>query len=484
MQKRSLPAIRLDGTAPKDAEPGPRPEEKRSCARIKAVFPAEIAINGLMDRLHAKTVDLHEQGIRLSLKTPLPLSSPVDIRITCPRRYGDLRAEAAPLWNRLSSADPDFQAGLRFLDIKDVYLAVLKKIIEDYKTLDEGFAALVEIIRGSLRGIKKLFDNFDRENNEEKRTIDFIETNKPGIFAKLDGYFHRIWEIIRDFGKDRYAVHQDYYQQVLGELLLDPIETNRHVYRKPLGYSGDYTMMNYIYDYHSGKYLGGSSYEKLINNYTCNIPISCSNIKRKDFLKESILRVLKKENGARVLSVGSGPARELTELLKEDKITRPLTFKCLDPEKQALDHIASVINAIEPGRTRMLSIEYIYKNVTSLIRDKELKKRLPGQDLIYAFGIFDYLSDRIASKLTGELVQLLDARGKLVIFNISAEKNTGRSYYELLGEWNMIHRVEGQMLAWTEGLSGDMEIGFEELPGGSNYLCLSIIKKLPRAGHL
>jgi hypothetical protein len=317
-------------------------------------------------------VDLHEKGLRLSLDKPLPLSSSVNILISHPRRYGDLLAEASPIWNRLCPAERGFQTGLRVLKIKDVYLGVLKKIIEDYKSLEEKFALLVENIRGDLLGIKRMFDDFDREHNEEKRRIDFIEANKPGIFGQLDEYFRRVWDIIKDFGKDRYAVHQDYYQQLLGELLLDPIETNRHVYRKPLGYSGDYTMMNYIYDYHRGRYLGGSSYERLINNYTCNIPIACSNIKRKNFLKESILRALKRKNGARVLSVGSGSARELTELLKENRITAPLIFKCLDPERLALDHIASTMQELGPLKTRMLSMEDICRNGTSLIRDKGL----------------------------------------------------------------------------------------------------------------
>jgi hypothetical protein len=122
-------------------------------------------------------------------------------------------------------------------------------------------------------------------------------------------------------------------------------------------------------------------------------------------------------------------------------------------------------------------MEYICRNVTSLIRDKGLKERLRGQNLIYAFGIFDYLSDRIAAKLTEEPIHLLDDKGVLVIFNISADEDSGRAYYELLGEWNMLHRTKEQMLAWTEGIRGLAEIKFEELAGGSNYLCLIITRE-------
>jgi hypothetical protein len=215
----------------------------------------------------------------------------------------------------------------------------------------------------------------------------------------------------------------------------------------------------------------------LINHYTCNIPIACSNIKRKDFLKERILEVLEKNGCARVLSVASGPARELIELLNEGKVNKPLVFKCLEPEKKALDYISNAIESIAPVKIQALSVEFICRGIISLIRDKEFKQTLQHYDLIYAFGIFDYLSDKMALRLTKHLFGLLKKAGKLIIFNISATKNDYRAYYELLGEWNMIHRVEEQLLAWTAEIADAAEIKFEELPGGSNYLCLNIVKK-------
>ncbi|MDD5561720.1 MAG: PilZ domain-containing protein [Candidatus Omnitrophica bacterium] len=482
MQKKELPTTGTGGTAPKEIINSRLPPiEKRAYSRIKAAFPVEVTIKEKtehnLNSFRGKVIDLHEKGIGLTLDNPLPLSSLMNIHVNASPRYQSFQAEGSVVWNKPFFEDGYFHAGLRFLNIEDRHLFSLKKILADYKLLDEDFALLLEEIRQNLQKIKKNFDSFDRENNEEEKQVDFIEQNKKDVFEKLDGYFNRVGEIIKDFEKDKYLVHQDYYQQILGHLLLELIEINRHVYQKPLGYSGDYTMMNYIYDYHRNKYLGNSSYEKLINNYTCNIPISCSNIKRKDFLKEEILGALGRNNGARILSVVSGAARELIELLNEKKINKPLIFKCLDPEKMALNYIEGAIKKIEPAKKQALSIEYICKNVTSLIRDKEFKETLRDYDLIYAFGIFDYLSDTMASRLTKELFQLLKENGKLIIFNISLEKNNYRSYYELLGEWNMIHRVEEQMLAWTEKIRNKAKVRFEELPGGSNYLCLSITKQ-------
>jgi extracellular factor (EF) 3-hydroxypalmitic acid methyl ester biosynthesis protein len=154
-----------------------------------------------------------------------------------------------------------------------------------------------------------------------------------------------------------------------------------------------------------------------------------------------------------------------------------LVFKCLDFEKSALDHINSQIKKIEPLKKQPLSIEYISSSIASLIRDKGLKARLGDCDLIYAFGIFDYLSDRMASRLTKELFQLLGKGGKLVIFNISSINDNYRAYYELLGEWSMIHRTKEQMLAWTKEIKDPADIGFASLSNSSGYLCLSLVKR-------
>jgi len=304
----------------------------------------------------------------------------------------------------------------------DEFIGVIKKNLElppklreisvDYKLLDDKFVSLTKDTAQFLQGVKNRFDELDRLNTNEQKQIDFIETNKKEIFKKLDSYFDRAWEIVKGFERDKYIVHQSYYQQILGYLLLELIETNRHVYQKPLGYSGDFIMMNYIYDYNGNdRYLGKSSYEKLINNYTCNIPISHSNIKRKEFLKEKIMRALDKRDKVKILSIACGPARELVELLREGRIIKSLLFKCLDFEKKALDYIENQIRNIELGKRQSLAIEYICKDITSIIRDRTLKEELRGQNLIYAFGIFDYLSGRMASRLTKELYQLLDKDG-------------------------------------------------------------------------
>jgi len=456
-------------------------KHERAYPRAEISFPVKVTIkSGMTEDVHSmagKTVDLSEDGIGLILDRLLPVSTIINIHADLSPRYAPFQIEAAVIWTKAIIKEGHYRCGLHFLKIHDQYLLTLKEILANYKALDEIFVSLTKEFEQYVKGVKNKFDTFEKSCSVTQKQIDFIELNKKDIFRRFDEYFGKIWEIVKDYNTDKYSVHQAYFQQKIHPLFEENIEINKHIFRKPLGYPGDYLMMNYIYDYNgSYSYLGGSAYEKLINNYTCNIPISCSNIKRKNFLKMKIVKTLKINETSKITSVACGPARELMELLKEGQITKPVLFKCLDFEKKAINYICTEINKIEQQKKRFLSIDYLHRDITSIIRDKKMKEDLKNSNLVYAFGIFDYLSERMASRLTKELFDLLKEGGSLVICNASLENNSHRAYYELLGEWNMVYRKKEDMLNWTTEIEGIKEIKFEEPDANNNYLFLTIKK--------
>ncbi len=349
-------------------------------------------------------------------------------------------------------------------------------IIEKEKLLDSNFIDLTQKFKNYLEIIKFKFDEFDNSNQNDGSRNNFVTLQKNNIFVELDFYFEKIWAIVKNISKLDYKLYQDYYQKIILPLIEEPSEVNRQIYRKPLGYPGDYIVMNYIFDYSGNRYLGKCSYEKLINNYTCNVAFAISNVRRKDFFKKKILEIIKKDNGMKILSVGSGPARELLELAEEGKISKKLTFTCLDLENKVLDYVKERVKDLTDESSKFLDINYFHKNIIDLIKDKELKNLLGNQDLIYASGLFDYLRERFASRLTKELFQLLNKGGSLFICNASAVNFSHRAYYELLGEWNMIHRTKEEMLSWAKNLNNISEIKFEDLTDSTNYLFFNIKK--------
>jgi len=252
-------------------------------------------------------------------------------------------------------------------------------------------------------------------------------------------------------------------------------EINRYIYSKPLGYAGDFRMMNYIFEY-SGDFLGETSFEMLINHYTCNISISRSNIERRDYLKNNIFNMVNAKDNPRIISVGGGPLRELIELLSENKIKKSFHFFCLDFEPLAIDFVKNQMGKIGDSNKKNIAMEYLNVNVKDLLKDKGLIEKIKNQDLIYISGVFDYLSDRFCSRLLHICWGLLRNGGELIICNTNLDGKSLRAYFEFLGEWEMNFRTKETMLQWTKDIEDAKEIGFDELSPDNEYLFMTLKK--------
>ena len=339
--------------------------------------------------------------------------------------------------------------------------------------IDDQFIKLVAQFEKYLHQIKVEFDTYDKSYPDYKKQIEFLEKQKELIFNNLDLHFEKVWDIISKLDDSARDFYRKYYVEKFKHLFGEPIEINWHIYSKPLGYPGDYITMNYIFDYNKNNYLGSTSFQRLFNNYTCNVPIARSNIIRKDFFKQKILEVVKLKESPQILSVGSGSMRELIELLREDKIKKNTEIYCLDVEKKALEHVEESVEQISSSNRKHLNISYIHKNVMGLLRQKAHDNLY---DFIYVSGLFDYFTDKICLKLLTHMYSLLKKDGLLVICNASLENASHRAYYEFLGGWVMVYRRKEEMLSWAKGLEGVSEIKCEQPAGFLHYLFLSIKK--------
>lgn len=459
-----------------------KPVYRRAHSRVAVSFPiylepVDFQIPELSSELKGETLNLSEEGLCLTVKNILPENKQIKARIDFSPIKPAIQISAAIIWVGYKEETRSYHCGLKFSKLEETSDNILKEILVKYLFLDERLVALTKETEFYLQGVMNRFDRFDQTDSSENAQIAFVEKNKKDIFAELDKYFSNTWDIAKDFDKHKYLVHQTHYQRRLLPIFLRT-EIDRHIYAKPLGYAGDFITMNYIFNYNGDtKYLGKSSFEKLINNYTCNIPICYSNIQRKDFFKQKILETLKRKDEAKIISIGSGSAQELIELLREEKIKKPLFFKCLDLEKNALGYVKKEIEKIDSPKRSFLAIDYLHRDVLAIIKDKELQAELKGQDLIYASGLFDYLRHIMASRLTKELYKLLNAGGELIICNADIDNCSHRAYYELLGGWNLIYKTKDEMLEWTKNIGDSAKINFENVSEKNKYLFLSASKK-------
>jgi extracellular factor (EF) 3-hydroxypalmitic acid methyl ester biosynthesis protein len=243
----------------------------------------------------------------------------------------------------------------------------------------------------------------------------------------------------------------------------------RQAYTKPLGYPGDYVAMNYMYD---GAPEGDTPFGSVAHELAVHIGQFV--VKRKDIVRQAISEAVAKQSGPGpcvIASLGSGPAREVTEFLAHDPLAaRPTRFFLVDQDGAALCFAGRQLSAAicEGPANGAARIEMRHLSVLRLLREVDPSSLLPPSDLIYSAGLFDYFSDRTCQVLTRRLYEVLRPGGVLLLGNMKF--GTDMLWpLELIADWSLRYRSAESILSWTEGLAG-AEISLRTEATGYDYL--------------
>jgi len=475
--------------------------DRRGFPRILSGFPVDIEIENppadFPTSISGEIGNISSEGASLILNSSLPVSSLVTLRLDLPPDSSPIETKAQVVWSYFLEKNKKFNCGVRFLDLGEKHREVLNKLIgegiennksvpERRKTdrraktkelkerlwkagaiekrllslLDEAFIENVQALKQCLVTTKDKFDSYDNTVTKRKQWMRFLEENKASIFKKLNRYFDVLWQISKSFPHPLYELHKRYSQEELHPLYLSS-PFIRRIYEKPLGYAGDYVMMNYIYE---DGYEGDTTYNKLLHRYVLSLPATLANKNRKYYFKKRIWSTIKKINNAKITSVACGPAREIIEVLTELPSSIKCTFTLVDSEKLALEFIKDKIRTINNViRSKDVIINYVHRDILELMRESQMKKVIDNQDLIYAAGLIDYIKDRIATKIIEILYGCLRNGGVLIIGNVHSD-NPSRACMEMLGEWVVIHRDEEGMMNLAKNITGATKIHTEREP--------------------
>jgi extracellular factor (EF) 3-hydroxypalmitic acid methyl ester biosynthesis protein len=223
-------------------------------------------------------------------------------------------------------------------------------------------------------------------------------------------------------------------------LLQDPL-TYRS-FTRPRGYAGDAVLIDMIYFPQETDLSSTSSIGQQVYRFNTNTPLSRTLRKRMKLTSDYIDNFTKEHPQANILSVASGHCRELqySSSIKNGEIAR---FVALDNDETSLEFMRKQYGdlKIEPAP---LAVSDIVKG----------KAELGKFDLIYSAGLYDYLSNRFAQRLTKQLYDMLTPGGKLMLVNIASKYNE-IGYLESYMNWAMIGRNERQTLELATELKTD-----------------------------
>lgn len=227
-------------------------------------------------------------------------------------------------------------------------------------------------------------------------------------------------------------------------------------FHKPLGYAGDFRIIDKIYTYEESANPQLAKWDQYFHSQKA--PQAVRN--RQSYLLEQIWQTSHEHPAmSSILNLASGPGRDMHEALKVIGPAK-VFIDCVDQDIRAIDYAKSICQDFLP------QIRFIHKNVFRFTPDK-------SYDLIWSAGLFDYFNDQIFKRIIKRLKTFLNPGGKIVIGNFS-ENNPSRGYMELF-HWNLIHRSPEhlQHLAHDCGFTMN-QIRVEQEPEGINlFLILS-----------
>ena len=326
------------------------------------------------------------------------------------------------------------------------------RILPEFKAWVADLRSYLESMQGFLDREEAALaceDLFTRE----RVTTQYLQEVGPRIVARVHQASHKLGGLLAVLSEDDHVRHRAYAQQHLSQLF-NSSPFIRRALQKPLGYAGDYEMMNMLY---RPAEEGPSLFGKVMNLCAVREVAARANINRISFIGDFLRAAVRDhfEHGrpgerAQIASIGCGPAREIDQLLDLSPELGPrVDVMLVDQDPRA---IAFCERKLTPGADRTgARLHFVRESVRRLLTGGSLGATLGPRDLIYSAGLFDYLSDRSFVTMMNALWDAVVPGGRLLIGNVSV-KNPTRYFMEYVAEWFLIHRTEAQLLEKARAL--------------------------------
>lgn len=333
--------------------------------------------------------------------------------------------------------------------LADPAFATPERILSEYQELSSEILYL-------FRSYRSLLDRFERRltatgREREALLLEALTMCEDHMVPKWKQLWYRgndiIWPIMTD--PIAVAAHKEYTERVLTPDFM-PGPVMRRCYEKPLGYPGDYQIMNYVYEWQR---VGETPYDKLLHRIGIETGACVGTRLRitRDLIADRVAASAGDEP-MQIANLGCGSAYEIYEYLHTDELPRPLNFTLIDQDDEALScayEQAFPLIARHGGRAR---IQCLHASFAQLLKAGALFKTLPPQDMIYSLGLFDYLSARRAKSLARDLYEQLTPGGQLIIANVKVGRETCMWPLEFITDWSLVYRTEEDMRSMVSEL--------------------------------
>ncbi len=350
--------------------------------------------------------------------TALPVAGPKQVAETLRVKFG----EFLDGWQKSYKVAPDY-----------------KNSVADLQHFLTDFRLWIEQVESGFP--QKLSASAERE---------IAEGIAQSSFSAIDALFEKYELAASRVERGLEAAHQVYARRQLQPLLLCAPFAHRAV-TKPMGYAGDYGIVNMILD---DPHQGDSLYAKILHRWFVAQPPAAAHRNRVNYLtarlQEESLRTLRSPGKKmRAYNVGAGPAKEVQDFMAQHALADNAEFTLVDFNEETLTHAKSVLSASRDKNYRLTQLNFVKKSVAQLLRSEgKIKNRTAAQqyELVYCAGLFDYLTDAVCQEFMDVLYDMVAPGGLLIATNVDAG-NPIKHWLGYVLEWHLNYRTSGEMLA-------------------------------------
>ncbi|CAN7479733.1 hypothetical protein D9M68_113360 [compost metagenome] len=325
--------------------------------------------------------------------------------------------------------------------------------VQDWDTrfnIRRDYQIVVNEMRAFLSEVSRWVEQVDMTESLPKiegklREDVFYELATP-IMVKTKTYLDWLEGEAQRVDPEIAPVHRTYAQSALHPLLLRAPFVYR-TFTKPLGYAGDYEMVNQILN---DPQQGPTTYFQIVNTAFLKAAVATAHRNRIELLIDFLTRQADRARAAgrpfRVLNVGCGPAFEIQRFVREYPNPELLSFQLVDFSEETLEFTRSSIERLATSAGSKVAVEMVHQSVHEL-----LKRRISPDDTsarefdaVYCAGLFDYLSDKVCTRLLSYFASRSRHGGQILVTNVHVD-NPEKFGMEHLLEWYLIYRDDAGM---------------------------------------
>ena len=330
-----------------------------------------------------------------------------------------------------------------------------QRFVDDWTSrfrISSSYQVIVSEMRAFLAETSRWADQADmsdalpRDPSGRIRDDVFHELALP-LMKKGKEYLIRIEAEAAGVSAEDSVVHRNFAQSALHPLLLRAPFVYR-TFAKPMGYAGDYEMVNQIL---ADPRQGPNTYFQVVNTLFLQAAVAEAHRNRIDILVDYLGRAAelaeREERQVNILNVGCGPAVEIQRFIETHPDPGRLSFTLVDFSEETLAYTRGCIEGAARKHGKTVNVQFVHESVHDLLKRAVRRDSFPDQeqfDFVYCAGLFDYLSDKVCARLMQYFGLRSREGSQILVTNVHAS-NPERNGMEHLLEWHLIYRDERQL---------------------------------------